>query len=544
MISSIIEMPTEPPAGHVGDYGHDIEFGVFLRPAAQSADQVIALSVLAEEAGYDLVTFTDHPYAPGLLDAWTLMSFVAGRTGRVRLAANVLSLPLRPPAVLAQAVASLDILSHGRAELGIGAGMAWDAIEAMGGRRLDPGDSVDALEEGIHVIRELWDAREQGGARFEGKHYRLAGALRGPAPVHDISIWVGAYKPRMLGLVGRLGDGWLPTVAGLKPGDLAAGNAVIDAAAAGAGRDPHAIRRLLNLGAVDAPARETAADLARLALEDGIGTFIVTVDDPRAMRYFASEVAPRVREAVEEARLLGGPGAPPSETASVTAGAGAGPEAVATPGQTEDERLGVATTPDPETRLTDRAPWDESSRPHRDRSGPEVNYTDQGRRAGKALVELHDILRSELSEVRDILRQVRDGAMLAREARAALNEMALRQNDWTLGGFCARYCGAVTRHHGAEDGFVFPHLADREPRLTPVIDRLSEEHLVIHDAIQEVDRALVQHMARPENYDAIQAAIDYLTDALLSHLAYEEQELVEPMARLGFQAGQVPVRSS
>jgi threonine dehydrogenase-like Zn-dependent dehydrogenase len=62
----------------------------------------------------------------------------------------------------------------------------------------------------------------------------------------------------------------------------------------------------------------------------------------------------------------------------------------------------------------------------------------------------------------------------------------------------------------------------------------AEEHLVIHDAIQEVDRALIQHMTRPENHGAIQGAIDYLTDALLSHLAYEEQELVEPLARFGF----------
>ena len=93
------------------DHGHDLQFGVFLAPAAHSADRVVALSVLAEEVGYDLVTFNDHPYSPGALDAWTLISFVAARTGRVRLAANVLSLPLRPPAVLAGAVASLDILA-------------------------------------------------------------------------------------------------------------------------------------------------------------------------------------------------------------------------------------------------------------------------------------------------------------------------------------------------------------------------------------------------------------------------------------------------
>jgi iron-sulfur cluster repair protein YtfE (RIC family) len=172
-----------------------------------------------------------------------------------------------------------------------------------------------------------------------------------------------------------------------------------------------------------------------------------------------------------------------------------------------------------------------------------MTYTSQGRRVSKQLIAVHDMLRSELSDLRHILRQVHDEAIQAEDARSALNEMALRQNDWTLGTVCARYCSVVTQHHGAEDAAVFPHLARREPQLTPVIDRLTEEHLVIHAAIQEVDRALVEHMTRPENHDAIQAAIDYLTDALLSHLAYEEQELVEPLARLGFYPDQVPVTS-
>ena len=212
-------------------------------------------------------------------------------------------------------------------------------------------------------------------------------------------------------------------------------------------------------------------------------------------------------------------------------------------GETEDEPLGVRPTPDEAIRLSDRAPWDDSTRPRRDRSGPEVIYTDRGRRAAKQLIAVHDLLRGELSDLRHILRQVRDEAIQAGEARAALNAMVLRQNDWTLGTVCARYCSVVAQHHGAEDAAMFPHLALREPQLTSVIDRLTEEHLVIHAAIQEVDRALVQHMTRPENHDAIQAAIDYLTDALLSHLAYEEQELVEPLARLGFYPDQVPVTS-
>jgi alkanesulfonate monooxygenase SsuD/methylene tetrahydromethanopterin reductase-like flavin-dependent oxidoreductase (luciferase family) len=523
----------------IGDYGHGIEFGVFITPAAESADEVVAWSELSEEAGYDLVTFNDHPYSAARLDAWTLMSFVAARTGRVRLSANVLSLPLRPPAVVARAAASLDILSRGRFELGIGAGMAWDAIEAMGGRRLGPGESVEALEEGIHVIRELWDTGASGDARFEGQHYRLAGAARGPAPVHNIGIWVGAYKPRMLRLVGRLADGWLPTIAGLKPGELTAGNVAIDAAAVAAGRDPHAIRRLLNLGRVDPPARETAAELTRLALEDGIGTFIVTVTDPRSIVDFAAEVVPRVREAVTRARQRG-PGESAGGASRTAAGAGAPAELAAVVAETEVDGLGVTPTSDGTTRLSDRAPWDESIRPQRDRLGSKVSYSDAGRGAAKALVRVHNMLRQELSELRDILREVRDGAMHAADARAALNEMALRQNDWTLGTVCSRYCSVVAAHHSGEDSVLFPHLARREPQLKPVIDRLTDEHLVIHEAIEEVDHALVEHMTRPEGHDAIQDAIDFLTDALLSHLAYEEQELVEPLARLGFYPGQVP----
>lgn len=523
----------------IGDYGHDIEFGVFITPAADSADEVVAWSELSEEAGYDLVTFNDHPYSAARLDAWTLMSFVAARTRRVRLSANVLSLPLRPPAVVARAAASLDVLSHGRFELGIGAGMAWDAIETMGGRRLRPGESLEALEEGIHVIRELWDTDASGDARFEGRHYRLAGAARGPAPVHNIGIWVGAFKPRMLKLVGRLADGWLPTIAGLKPGELTAGNAAIDAAAVQAGREPRAIRRLLNVGRVDEAIRDTASEFTRLALEDGISTFIVTVTDPRAIVDFAAEVAPRVREAVTRARQRG-PGESAWGGSLTAAGVGEPAEPAAGSAESKIDGLGVTPTPDETTRLSDRAPWDESIRPRHERVASGVGYSDAGRSASMTLVGVHNMLRRELSELRDILRQVRDGAMHAANARGALNEMALRQNDWTLGTICSRYCGVVAAHHSGEDSVLFPHLARREPQLKPVIDRLTDEHLVIHEAIEQVDHALVQHMTRPEGHDAIQDAIDFLTDALLSHLAYEEQELVEPLARLGFYPGQVP----
>ena len=208
-------------------------------------------------------------------------------------------------------------------------------------------------------------------------------------------------------------------------------------------------------------------------------------------------------------------------------------------GATEYDRLGVTPTPDDGARLSAAAAWDEATRPHRPESGPDVTYTRRGRLVGQHLVDVHDMLRSELRELRGVLVQVRDGALTAGAACSALNGMALRQNDWAVGAFCARYCGVVTQHHGLENDAVFPHLARSDSTLVPVIDRLREEHLAIHDAVQAVDRALVDHINLPGSYEGIQAAIDFLTDSLLSHLSYEEHEIVEPLARLGFYPGQI-----
>jgi hemerythrin-like domain-containing protein len=205
----------------------------------------------------------------------------------------------------------------------------------------------------------------------------------------------------------------------------------------------------------------------------------------------------------------------------------------------EYERLGVAPTPDDGKRLSDTPAWEESTRPRRSPSGADVVYSEQGRQAGKHLIDVHDMLRRELGELRHLLEQVREGALEAGQARSTLNEMAMRQNDWTLGAFCARYCRAVAGHHGLEDEAVFPHLAQSDEALAPVIERLTEEHVVIGDALEAVDRALVAHIHHREDFAPIQHAIDFLTDALLSHLSYEEHQLVEPLARLGFYAGQV-----
>jgi alkanesulfonate monooxygenase SsuD/methylene tetrahydromethanopterin reductase-like flavin-dependent oxidoreductase (luciferase family)/FAD/FMN-containing dehydrogenase len=283
------------------DYGHPLRFGSFVTPVNAPAAQPVQLAQLSEQLGLDLVTFQDHPYQPAFLDTWTLIAWVAARTERIHLAGNVLNLPLRQPAVLARSVASLDLLSGGRIELGLGAGGFWDAIEAMGGTRLTPGQAVDALDEAIDVIRGVWDAAERRPLRAGGEHHHVDGAKRGPAPAHDVPVWVGAYKPRMLRLVGRKADGWLPSLPYLQPGDLQRGMATIDAAATAAGRDPREITRLLNL----APGRP-ADELARLALEDGVSVFIVMGDDPNELQRFAQEVAPAVREQVADERRARG----------------------------------------------------------------------------------------------------------------------------------------------------------------------------------------------------------------------------------------------
>ena len=503
-----------------------LQFGVFITPSSDAPDAVVELAVLADQVGLDLVTFQDHPYQPKLLDAWTLLSYVAGRTDRVRLAPNVLNLPLRPPAVTARAVAALDRLSGGRAELGIGAGGFWDAIEQMGGRRLTPGQSVDALEEAIDLMRALWTS--EGRVTFDGTYYTLKRASPGPAPLHPPGLWIGAYKPRMLALTGRKGDGWLPSLPYLEAGDLAAGNAAIDRAAQKAGRDPGEIRRMLNLPLPDDP----VAELTRLALEERVDTFIVMADDPRVIEALA-EIAVAVRDRVGAAAAEREVGAARGAAGGGAAAAGAG-EA---PDGGTAAALALTPTPDDGARLSAQPPWDESTRPHLE-PDPDTTYTPRGRAAGQHLIDVHDMLRRELAELRDLVRQVRQGIMTAGAARSELNKMALRQNDWTLGAFCSRYCRVVATHHSLEDDSIFPHLA-RDPGLKPVIDRLTDEHHVIHDAIEAVDQALVAHLTHPDDFDPLQNAIDLLTDTLLSHLSYEERELVEPLARLGFYPGQL-----
>ncbi len=273
------------------------KLGVFIVPDAGDPELTVAQIVTADRAGLDLVGVQDHPYQRRFFDSWTLLAYVAARTERITLLTDVVNLPLRQPAVLAKAAASLDVLSGGRVELGLGAGAFWEGVEAMGGPRRTPGESVEALEEAMQIMRSFLDSEQS--VRHEGTHYRAAGAKAGPAPLHRIGLWVGAYGPRMLRLTGRRGDGWLPSVGGsyLPEDEVAERQALIDEAARRAGRDPGAIVRAANVGLGD-PGEwldaERVADFARRLRFDAL---LVSTpdDDPLAFVEALGETAAALR---------------------------------------------------------------------------------------------------------------------------------------------------------------------------------------------------------------------------------------------------------
>jgi hypothetical protein len=193
--------------------------------------------------------------------------------------------------------------------------------------------------------------------------------------------------------------------------------------------------------------------------------------------------------------------------------------------------LDVTPTPDDGIRRSSAKVWDESTRPTGPVPAPR-SYTPSQRAAGQHLVDVHNHFRGELATILDLIEQVAAGVVDPGGARSAIHAMTLKQNNWTLGAYCASYCRVLTTHHTLEDMGLFPQLRAADPSLGPVIDRLATEHHAIHKLLERVDRALVALVSTPDGMPELQAAVDLLSDALLSHLSYEERQLVEPLARL------------
>ncbi|MFC7037634.1 LLM class flavin-dependent oxidoreductase [Nonomuraea rubra] len=326
------------------DHGHPLRFGVLLTSDGARPEAAVERARLSEELGYDVVSFVD---TPGGLDGWTLLSWAAARTSRIRLLAGPAG-PFANPAFVARAAAALDLLSDGRVELALGAPFtsvgsiepvpdAALASAASAGRAepvaayealAEPVAAYEALGEAIDVIRGIWAAHVRSPLHFDGRHHRVAGAERGPAPAHNIPLWLAAgTHPDALRLAAAKADGWLHTASAeadarlltapapapapapaIAPsgGDLAAGGAVIDEAATAAGRDPRELHRLTYLtgrftataeGPLTGPPEQWVADLLPLIRNDGLSTLLLATDDEETLRRFATEVAPALRAA-------------------------------------------------------------------------------------------------------------------------------------------------------------------------------------------------------------------------------------------------------
>ena len=475
------------------DYGHDLEFGVFLSPDANAAARTLELAQLAEVLGYDLVTMQDHPYQARHLDAWTLLSAIAARTSAVRVAPNVANLPLRPPAVLAQAVASLDILSDGRAELGLGAGAFWDAVVAAGGPRRSPGEAVEALEEAIAIIRGVWGVDGHRTVDVDGEYYRVKGMHAGPLPVHDIAIWVGALKPRMLRLTGRLADGWLPSLGRVTPDTIAEMNAVIDEAAEKAGR---ARRRCGGCSTSSAGHEQLRGDprcgraARRLHPRPGHQHVHPRHDDPDELRRFAAEVAP------------------PSGSSWTPNAAQRPPPAARWSSRGERQRA-ARRDPAPDRATQLRPPRPRTTAPASRRRCPGTRpparrtpAPDDGRTSNAGvpqhLIDVHDHLRTELATVRDLVDQVRRGPLDRR--RRTVGDQHDDDAPEQLDPRRVLRVLLPDRHrppHARGPAASSRTCASAEPGLGAVVDRLQEEHVVIHDVLEQVDDAPGRARRRP-----------------------------------------------
>jgi alkanesulfonate monooxygenase SsuD/methylene tetrahydromethanopterin reductase-like flavin-dependent oxidoreductase (luciferase family) len=287
-------------------------FGISVVPVAAAHRDIVEQVLAAERGGLDLVGIQDHPYQRRFLDTFALIADLLARTSRIRIFPDVANLPLRGPTMIAKATASLDVMSGGRFELGLGAGAFWDAVVGMGGARRTGREAADALEEAIPIIRGALDVGpERRAVSAPGPHYPVPGYPPGPPPAHRVEIWIGAYQPRGMRLIGRLADGWVPSMGRVGLGALRESSKRIDEAALAAGRQPAEIRRVYNIGGLitDGPGGEGVLvgpvgqwveTLIEWASDPGIDAFIFwpTVDELAQVETFAAEVAPAVREAL------------------------------------------------------------------------------------------------------------------------------------------------------------------------------------------------------------------------------------------------------
>jgi probable F420-dependent oxidoreductase len=223
-----------------------IMIGLSVSTAAAPGADPVAAARAAEELGFDFVSASDHLHGgQPTYEPWTMLSWIAAATSRIRVATRVLGVPYRPPAVLAKMAETFDRLSGGRLILGLGGGAVDEEFRAFGLPVRSPRDKVDGLEEAIRIARGMWSRPR---FTFEGRLYHTDAADLEPKPDRRIPIWLGTYGNRALALTGRLADGWIPSLGYAPPERVRAMRERVLAAASAAGRDPEEITCAYNVG--------------------------------------------------------------------------------------------------------------------------------------------------------------------------------------------------------------------------------------------------------------------------------------------------------
>jgi alkanesulfonate monooxygenase SsuD/methylene tetrahydromethanopterin reductase-like flavin-dependent oxidoreductase (luciferase family) len=282
-----------------------ITFGLDV-PAELAVGDPVTNARRAETLGFDFVSTNDHVLGPEpRYEGWTLLTWLAAGTTRIRIASRVIGVPYREPALLGKMAETLDRLSGARLILGLGAGSGESEFRAMGLPESTVGGRVRALEEAIHIIRGLW---QQPILTYEGERYVAREAGIEPRPSRRIPIWLGTVGPRGLALVGRLADGWIPSLPYARPEHAPEMIGRILGAATEAGRDPADIARIYNVEIgfdVDADAdavvgssdqiTERLISFARMGFT-GFNFKPVGPDRDGQVERIAREVIPAIRE--------------------------------------------------------------------------------------------------------------------------------------------------------------------------------------------------------------------------------------------------------
>lgn len=229
-------------------------------PTDTSIDPVAA-ALRAEQAGFDFVSASDHPGAAGTHEVWTMLTWIAARTERIRIATRVLGVPFRNPALTATMAATLHRLAGGRLILGLGGGSGEDEMRAFGIEVPAPREKVDGMAAAVEAIRPVF-----------------------PGP-----IWLGTFGPRALAVTGRLADGWIPSLGYASAEELPRMRERVLAAAHDAGRDPRAVTCAVNLGS-DTPLR-TIRELAAA----GFDAFNFKASGEDDVGRLARDVLPQLR---------------------------------------------------------------------------------------------------------------------------------------------------------------------------------------------------------------------------------------------------------